>query len=104
MWNGAVLAGKRGKRITLRYKRAAEHLQAEGPLLATVESQLQAGKPGSLPDQPERELVRPYSSTRAARAGPSIGPESAREGGPGKERADVAFEDAMERAEGGRRP
>ena len=79
-----------------QHKRALEHVQAEA-LLDTVEAQLQAGKPGDLPDT-ERELGQAFLlDSRNPRAALDWTRERALVGLV-KSGADVAFEDAMARA------
>ena len=79
-----------------RDKRAKEHVQAEA-ILMTVEAQLSAGKPGSLPDV-EKELARAFQlDSRSPRAALDWARERALVGLV-KGGEDVAFEDAMARA------
>jgi len=77
-------------------KRAAEHRRSEA-LLATVEAQLHASKPGDLPDS-EKQLAQAFAlESRSPRAALDWIRERALVGLV-KSGADVAFEDAMGRA------
>ena len=71
------LAGSVGTYFFYQHKRAQDHLQAEA-LLATVETQLHAGKPDALPDVRAGARAGACSSSRAARARRSTGRRIAR--------------------------
>jgi hypothetical protein len=89
------LAAGTGIFFSYRHKRALEHLQADA-VLKTVETELHAGKPGSLPDV-EKELSRAFQlESRSPRGALDWTRERALVGLV-TSGADVAFEDAMAR-------
>jgi hypothetical protein len=90
------LAASVGIYVFYKHKRELEHLQAEA-LLTTVELQLHAAKPDSLPDM-EKSLAQALQlESRSPRAALDWARERAISGLV-KSGADVAFEDAMARA------
>jgi tetratricopeptide (TPR) repeat protein len=89
---GAVI----GTYVFYRHKRADEHVRAEA-ILATVETQLHAGRPDAL-DEIEHELASAFElESRSPRAALDWARERAMVGLL-KSGADVAFEDALTRA------
>jgi predicted Zn-dependent protease len=92
----AFIGASVGVYYVYKDKRAGEHAQAE-TLLAGVEAQLHAGKPGDLPDA-EKALAQAFAfESRSPRAALDWIRERALVGLV-KNGADVAFEDAMGRA------
>jgi len=90
------LAGSAGTYFAYQHKRAQDHQQAEA-LLATVESQLHAGKPDALPGV-QQELAQALQlESRSPRAALDWTQDRAMVGLV-KTGEDVAFEDAMARA------
>jgi predicted Zn-dependent protease len=90
------LAGSAGTYFAYQHKRAQDHQQAEA-LLATVESQLHAGKPDALPGI-QQELAQALQlESRSPRAALDWTQDRAMVGLV-KTGEDVAFEDAMARA------
>ncbi|MGD0526177.1 MAG: tetratricopeptide repeat protein [Polyangiaceae bacterium] len=89
------LAASVGVYFFYRHKRAQEHLQAEA-VLDTVEAELHAGKPGSLPDV-QKEISQAFQlESRNPRGALDWTRERALVGLV-QSGADVAFEDAMAR-------
>jgi tetratricopeptide (TPR) repeat protein len=85
-----------GTYVFYRHKRAGEHLQAEA-ILNTVEAQLHAGRPDAL-EEMEHELAQAFElESRSPRAALDWARERAMVGLV-KSGADVAFEDALNRA------
>jgi predicted negative regulator of RcsB-dependent stress response len=90
------LAGSVGTYVFYKHKRAQDHVQAEA-VLDTVETEIHAGKPDTLPEL-EKQLSQAFQlESRSPRAALDWAHERALSGIV-KSGADVAFEDAMARA------
>jgi len=89
------LAASVGIYFFYRHKRAQEHVQAEA-VLDTVEAELHAGKPGSLPDM-QKELAQAFQLESRSPRGALAWTRERALVGLITSGADVAFEDAMAR-------